>query len=267
MGAGNQLIRDLYGKSVTTYYIDPCPEFDEVKADIVGQRLEEIREKFKGLSKKDKARLLKVMLVRDELPVTVKEDEVYSTMGDWENDELLNLTFEVGSVEGFKPVRPWRRDESLAGGWRDAAMVIAESDHCMVAIADNESSTAIGCVPTDTYDSMEEHAEESKDVEDYVDEAEADLVQTRKRADAEYEITENDIRRRAEEMMREHVKAEAGKSFAQFTENYRKDANAAMRKVHEYFGESSIRVRSGPWTSGRMPKYEEMTEEQRNNYY
>jgi hypothetical protein len=57
------------------------------------------------------------------------------------------------------------------------------------------------------------------------------------------------------------------KEFDERMKLYKKDANVAMRKIHEYFGAQSISVRSCWWTSSRLKPYAELTEEERNSYY
>jgi len=62
--------------------------------------------------------------------------------------------------------------------------------------------------------------------------------------------------------------AEAGeKAWEEYVEKYRADANAAMRKVHEFLGTRSMHVPTSAWTSAKMKPYDEMTEEERNSYY
>jgi hypothetical protein len=144
-------------------------------------------------------------------------------------------------------------------GNRECGHVIAKSDDCIVVIGDNEHNMAIGCAPSFTHVDVDDEYSE----DDFLDEADADLVQTRKRADANYEITDKDISDRAAELMHEAIE----KEFDERMKLYKKDANVAMRKIHEYFGAQSISVRSCWWTSSRLKPYAELTEEERNSYY
>ena len=238
MGRGNQIIRDRDGNNVNTYYFDGNDDFEATKKSMMEDMKGQLSEELEGLGFAMRRRKLEQMMRRGRYPVRVSDDSVWSRMSEYDSEDVDNLTYELKNVPGFERVKPWRSESDLAAGFRDSASVIAESKNCMVVIADNETSTAIACVPSFSWDELEDDA----GVEDYHSEAEADLWKTRERADANYEITGDDIRKRAVEMLTESRR-----------KAYLEDANAAMKAVHEHFGSQSIRVRSCAWTSTALP--------------
>ena len=261
MGKGNQIIRGRDAESVRTFYFDPYGDFDAEKKDCVEQEREELAEELSGLSFAMRRRKVEQMMMDGRLPVKVSDERIYDRMNDNCHDEIDNLAYAVGEIEGFKriPTKERELEAVLVAGNRECGQVIAESDNCIVVIGDNEHNMAIGCAPSFTHVDVDDEYSE----DDFLDEADADLVQTRKRADANYEITDKDISDRAAELMHEAIE----KEFDERMKLYKKDANVAMRKIHEYFGAQSISVRSCWWTSSRLKPYAELTEEERNSYY
>ena len=100
-----------------------------------------------------------------------------------------------------------------------------------MVIADNESNVAIACIPTESRDNIRDQVEQDTELEG--------------------EALDAEVERRWE----------AGLA------KFKADANAAMRKIHEFFGTQSISERNGAWTSSQLKPYDQLTEEERNNYY
>lgn len=264
MGSGNQRICNLDGERVNTFIIDTNSDFDEVKRDYLRNKHNDLSDEYirDGMTFAEKRRVVLHLYMDGELPITVKDDHIYDLMNDWDDDEISNISYEVGSLDGFERLKRRERDSRLASGFRDSGVILAKSANCMLVIADNQNSYVIGCVPADTMDDVI-NGEHDNQYDQLWDEAEAELVQTRKRADASYEITREDI-----DSLAEQKAAEAGeKAWEEYVEKYRADANAAMRKVHEFLGTRSMRVPTSAWTSAKMKPYDEMTEEERNSYY
>lgn len=233
MGKGNQIIRGRDAEGVRTFFFDPYGSFDDEKKAYIEQKREDLAEELQGLPFDQRRRKVEQMMMDCRLPVRVKDDVIWDRINDNCEDEIDNISYEVGSLEGFKriPKKERESEEVLVAGSREYGQVIAGSDNCQVVIGDNESTVAIGCIPTETKDNI------------------ADVV----RQDTELEGEEYD--------------AEVERRWEEHLAKYKKDANAAMRKIHEFFGTQSISERDGAWTSSRLKPYEELTEEERNNYY
>jgi hypothetical protein len=267
MGKGNQIIRGRDAESVRTFYFDPYGDFDAEKKHCVEQEREELAEELSGLSFAMRRRKVEQMMMDGRLPVKVSDKRIYDRINDNVIDEIDNLAYQIGGTDGapgFKriPTKERELEAVLVAGNREYGQVIAKSDNCHVVIGDNESNMAIGCVNAETRENSDENVRDDE-YDGLREEAEAELIQTRKRADANYEIDDVDIDKLAEEKL----EARQEKAWDELVSKYRKDANAAMRKIHEYFGAQSISVRSCAWTSGRLKPYAELTEEERNSYY
>lgn len=254
MGRGNQIIRTLDGDNVKTFYFDSMPSFEDTKAGEIEFMRGQVVEQLVGLSFAMRRRKLEQLMLGGEYPITVTDERVYEEQSRASDDEIDNIRYEVASVEGFERVKDESHGE-LVAGYNDYGEVIARSKNTMVVIADNENSVAIGCVPDFTRESIAEDYNQ----DDYNDEAEAELIQTRKRADAHYEIDQSDINQAASVMMDDDI----DKAFAARIELYKAEANLVMRKVHEFFGTQSIRVRNGAWMSYTLP----VAEKYNGRYY
>lgn len=262
MGKGNQFIKDRDGNGVRTFYFDPYGDFEEEKKAVIKEEREELAEELSGLPFAERRRKVEQMMMEGRFPVRVNDDRIWNRIGDYADDEIDNLGYEIGGIPGFTRREKREFEGEIVAGYRDSGFVIAESDNCQVVIADNESCVAIGCIPVPSRDNIEDNVRE--DEGDAIhDEAEAELEKTRKRADANYEITYEDVRKLADEKIRARVENLVAERDAKF----KADANAVMRKVHEYFGTQSISVRSCAWTSSGLKPYDELTEEERNGYY
>ena len=263
MGKGNQFIRNRDGDGVRTFYFDPYGDFEEEKKAMIQEKREDIAEELSGLPFAERRRKLEQIMLEGRFPIRIKDERVWDRISMSADDEIDNLGYEVAGktsgIEGFTRRKKREFEDCLAAGYHDSGFVIAESKNCQVVIADNECNVAIACIPAFSRESIEEDF----DQDDYCDEAQADLEKTRKRADANYEIDQSDINERASELRDEAVEKEIEKRL----EAYKKDANAAMRKIHAFFGTNSISVRDGAWTSITLKQYDELTEEERNNYY
>lgn len=264
MGKGNQIICGRDGENVRTFYFDPYGDFDEEKKAYASYEREQLVEELRGLSFAKRRRKVEQMFMDGRLPIEVDDDVIWDRINDNCEDEIDNISYEVGSLEGFKriPKKERESEKILVAGYHDYGQVIAESDHCLVVIGDNESTVAIGCAPADTRENSDQNVRDNE-YDSLREEAEAELEKTRKRADADYEITDANI----DELAEEKLKARQEAAWEEITGKYRKDANAAMRKIHEFFGTQSILVRSCAWTSSRLKPYDEMSEEERNSYY
>jgi len=199
MGSGIQRICNLDGERVNTFIIDMNSDFDEVKRDYLRNKHNDLSyERIKdGMTFAEKRRVVLHLYMDGLLPVTVTDDCVYERMNDDDDNDIDNISYEVGALDGFERLKKRESDSRLAAGFRDSGLILAKSANCMLVIADNQNGYVIGCVPADTKD----------------------------------------------------------------------DANAAMRKVHEFLGTRSLHVPTSAWTSAKMKTYDEMTEEERNNYY
>lgn len=264
MGRGITRIRNVDGESVRTFIIDLTSDFEGRKRDVLRERHEMLAEEHirKDMTFAEKRKAVLHLYMDGLLPVTVSDEYVYDRMNDDDRDELENIMYEVASLDGFDKVLPWRGEEALVTGWHDCGYIIAESKHCMLVIADNENSYVIGCVPTMTRQASDDNVydDEYDQLSEY---AEAELELTRKRAGASYEITGADVEKRTDELLEERQEKEWG----EFYEKYRKDANAAMRRVHEFLGTTGLSVPTSAWTSSRIKDFADMTEEERNQYY
>ena len=250
MGAGNVCFRDRSGESIRTFFFDGS-SYDETKAGIIEERKENILDEMRGESFAMRRRILTSMMLEGRYPIKVSDDCVGDRMGSDQMYEIGNIAYEVGALEFMERVSPIEYDDELTCGFRRSCGIIARGKNVILVIEDNESCTAIGCVPTKTFDDIDDN----HDIDDYKADAEADLIKTRKRADASYEITECDIDDMACEMLHEAVQSEYGK----FLEEYKKEANIIMRKIHEYFG-GNLRERSGAWCSAEVASPEAMDE-------
>lgn len=259
MGRGNQIIRSFGGNEVRTFYLDFHSDIEDVRKILVESEREQILEEIRGKSFAERREILEDLISDGSYPITISDERCYDEQGSEEIDGIDNVAWVLNDVEGFDKLDLYEHHEELVAGNRECGTVIAKSDNCIVVVADNESCTAIGCVPTFT---MEEIDAEF-DVDDYRDSAEADLIQTRKRADAQYEITDVDIDEEAEAQRYDA----ADNEFDRRNELYKQEANLAMAKVHALFGTQSIYERSCAWTSHRLPAYEEIDEEERKTYY
>lgn len=267
MGKGNQIIKSRDGESVRTFFFNPYGSFEEDKNDMIEQEREELAEELAGLGFAERRRKVEQMMLDGRFPVKIKDERVYDRQNDNATEEIDNLSYEVGgptSVDGFKriPAKLRKLDPVLVAGYHDYGTVIAESDNCQVVIGDNETTIAIGCIPAETRDNSDQNVRDDE-YDQLREEAEAELIQTRKRADANYEIEDADIDKLAEEKLEARQEA----VWNGIMEKYRKDANAAMRRIHHFFGTQSIAERCGPWMHGQLKQYDELTEEERNNYY
>lgn len=233
MGRGNQIIRGWDGETVQTYYFDSCGDFDAEKKAFIEYEREQLAEELTGLDFAMRRRNVEQMMMDGRLPVEVSDDRIYDRQNENVSDEIDNLSYEVAGIEGFARIALLSRESEsvLVGGNNEYGQVIAESKHCQIVIGDNENSVALGCIPTLNRDNI-------------------------------VLLVEDDTELRAEDFQ-----AEVDKRCEAMLELYKKDANAAMRKIHAFFGKQSISVRSGPWTSGTLKPYEELTEAERNDYY
>jgi hypothetical protein len=261
MGRGNQIIRAFDGDNVKTYYMDFHSDVEDVRAALVANEKEELLGEMKGKSFAIRRRLLTSMMLDGRYPIEISDDRCYQEQDDEQNDGIQGVAWALNGIEGFTKLDEFVSHEELVAGFNDYGLVIATSKHCLVVIADNESNVAIGCVPAVLREEIE------YDAADYRDDAEADLIQTRKRADARYEITDDDIEERAEEMKNEAEENE----FEKQIEQYKVEANLAMAEVHQFFGTQSISRRGGAWTSCTVPSYDELLatigEEEIKKYY
>ena len=259
MGRGITRIHDLDGTTVNTFIIELHNDFDDVKLDYIRNRHQDLSEEYISGCKTfaEKRRAVLHLYMEGKLPVKVSDERVYDIMNDFDDDEIDNIAFEINSLDGFERLK---KREPMPG--RDNGMIIAKSPNCLVVIDDNEDDFVIGCVPTETIGNILDNVRRERYDELY-EEAEAELEKTRKRADANYEITSSDVSKLTEEK----ADSIAEKEWDEFYEKYRADANAAMRKVHEWVCADSMRVPTSAWTSATMKAYEEMTEEERNQYY
>lgn len=264
MGSGIQRICNLDGERVNTFIIDTNSDFDEVKRDILRCRHEDLSSVYikDEMTFAEKRKVVLHLYMDGKLPVTVTDDCVYEHMNDDDDNDIDNISYEVGALDGFERLKKRESDWRLVSGFRDRGIILAKSANCMLVIADNQNGYVIGCVPADTMDDVI-NGEHDNQYDQLRDEAEAELVLTRKRADASYEITRDDI-----DSLAEQKATEAGeKAWEEYVEKYRADANAAMRKVHEFLGTQSMHVPTSAWTSAKMKVYDEMTEEERSSYY
>lgn len=260
MGRGITRIRDLDGERVNTFIIELHSDFDETKRDYVRNRHLDLAEKYISGCKTyaEKRRAVLHLYMDGLLPVTVSDDRVYDIMSEWDDGDIDSIAFEITVLDGFGA---FMKREPMPG--RDSGMIIARSANCLVVIDDNESDYVIGCVPTETKGNMLDNVR-SERYDELYEEAEAELEKTRKRADANYEIASSDVHKLTEEK----ADAIAEKEWNEFYDKkFRPDANAAMRKVHEWMGANSMRVPTSAWTSATLKQYEDMTEEERNQYY
>ena len=238
MGKGNQMIRGLDGATVRTFFIDVAESFESAEKRMIVEHREDLADEISGLSFAMRRRKVEQMMMDGRLPINMSDQYVNQRISDDANDELHNIMYEIAGIDGipgFQKVWPWRAESDLVSGYRDVGNVIAESDHCIVVIADNESDVAIGCVNADTYENILENVI-------------ADNPGLRT------ESSQNDA---------------AAKKWTESQEAYLSDANAVMRKVHEYFGDqkNALSVRTGPWTSSPMPSVEEMDKNGSRYYF
>lgn len=235
MGKGNQFIRNRDGDGVRTFYFDPYGDFAEEKKAMIQEKREDIAEELSGLPFAERRRKLEQIMLDGRFPIRISDERVWDRISDCADDEIDNLGYEIGGktggIPGFTRREKREFEDCLAAGNRDSGFVIAESANCQVVCADNESNVAIACIPTESKDSIRDQVEQDTDLEG-------------EELDAEVER-----------------RWEAGLEF------FKADANAAMRKIHEFFGTQSISERDGAWTSSRLKPYAELTEEERNNYY
>jgi hypothetical protein len=260
MGRGITRIRDLDGERVNTFIIELHSDFDDVKLDYIRNRHLDLSEEYISGCKTfaEKRRAVLHLYMEGKLPVKVSDERVYDIMSDCDDEEIDNIAFEIAELDEFEHLM---KREPMPG--RDSGMIIAKSPNCLVVIDDNENDFVIGCVPTETIGNILDNVRRERYDELY-EEAEAELEKTRKRADASYEITSSDVRKLTEEK----ADAIAEKEWNEFYDKkFRPDANAAMRKVHEWMGTRSMRVPTSAWTSATMKAYDEMSDEERNQYY
>jgi hypothetical protein len=260
MGRGITRIHDLDGERVNTFIIELHSDFDDVKLDYIRNRHLDLSEEYISGCKTfaEKRRAVLHLYMDGELPITVSDESVYDIMSDCDDEEIDNIAFEIAELDEFEHLM---KREPMPG--RDSGMIIAKSPNCLVVIDDNENDFVIGCVPTETIGNILDNVRRERYDELY-EEAEAELEKTRKRADASYEITSSDVRKLTEEK----ADAIAEKEWNEFYDKkFRPDANAAMRKVHEWMGVNSMRVPTSAWTSATMKAYDEMSDEERNQYY
>jgi hypothetical protein len=261
MGRGITRIRDLDGERVNTFIIELHSDFDDVKLDYIRNRHLDLSEEYISGCKTfaEKRRAVLHLYMEGKLPVKVSDERVYDIMSDCDDEEIDNIAFEIAELDGFEHLM---KREPMPG--RDNGMIIAKSANCLIVIDDNESDFVIGCVPTETWDNMLNNIHNERFDEELWPEAEAELEKTRKRAGASYEIKYNDIMVLADEK----AVTIAEKEWDEFYDKkFRPDANAAMRKVHEWMGTRSMRVPTSAWTSATMKAYDEMSDEERNQYY
>lgn len=252
MGRGNAIFRTYEGDGVRTFYFDSKQDFDSVKKDYIGQEREELAGELFGLRFDMRRRKVEQMLMDGRLPVRVSDDTIYERMGEFEMDDINNLKHEIAAIEGFKALKQkdFKYESELSCANDMSAVVIAESDLVLVCVQDNESNTAIAMVPAFTKDRLREDVDEDW----HFEEARTDMERTRKRADANYEITASDVFEAARKTIDDDVDAR----YEERMSAYREQANAAMRKVHEFFGTDGISAWSSAWTSSRMPTPSEM---------
>jgi len=264
MGKGNQIICNRDGEHVETFFFEPYGDFDLEKKAMLEDKRDELAEEMSGLPFGERRRMLWQMVQDGRYPVSVRDEDVYDRQNENCRDEIDIIAYQVGTLDGFEAVRERDRESEaiLVAGSREYGQVIARSDNCEVVIGDNESDVAIGCIPATTRDLSDEKVRD-EEYDLLREEAEAELEKTRKRADANYEITDADIDRLADEKLWSLQEKVWGEIIAK----YKKDANAAMRTIHEYFGTQSIRVRTGPWTSGELKPFNELTDEEKEAYY
>lgn len=242
MGRGNTTIRGYDGNAVRTFYVELQPDFENEREAMTICRREEIVAELSGRPFGERRRAVIDMYKTRQLPVRVSEDVVYDSMSRTVDDEIDNLSYEIGALEGFERVTDKDRkpEEILVSGVRECGVVIARSKHCAVVIADNEWSIAIGCVRTLIDDDIigEELLESAYGKADEELGAGVDIHKKLERA---YEI----------------LRAGHAAEIEAEEQAYARDANAAMRAVHAYMGKDSMSERSGPWTSSRLPEFDE----------
>lgn len=268
MGKGNEFIRTRDRDGVRTYYFDYA-DFDSIKKTIEDEAKEWLNEQLADCADFAARRRKVTQFYRDgRLPIDIDDESVYDRITMYAEDESDNLSYEIAGetdgLPGFARIGYYAaaRDPEIVGGSYSSGMVIAESEHCQFVIADNECNIAMGCIPKKSRDELFDkiHYDEYDQV---VEEAEAELEKTRKCADASYVITNDEILKTADEK----IKARVDEEWEKYLDVYRKEANAVMAKVHEYFGTQSICERSGAWTSCRLPKFDDIPENERETYY
>lgn len=265
MGRGITRICNMDGERVNTFIINLHGNFEERKRDIIRDRHEELSEECirEGMTYAEKRRAVLHLYMEGRLPITVTDEYVYNRMSEDADDEINNIACAVAELDGFERLAKREYDERLSSAWHECGVIIAKSKNCMLVIADNESDFVIGCVPTETIGNILDNVRRER-YEELYEEAEAELEKTRKRADANYEITSSDVRKLADEK----VESIAAKEWDEFYyRKFRPDANAAMRKVHELMGSNSMSIPTSAWTSSKMPHYGYLEEEERNQYY
>ena len=264
MGRGNYMFRTAGGEYVSTFYFNAAGDFEDEKKACIEMMREELAGELDGLPFAIRRRKVEQMMMESRLPVRVKDETVYEMLSYNVDDEIDNLAFEVAGTNGIPGFarlsrKERRHEEQYAAGYRESAVIIAESPNTLMCIGDNENIVAVGMVPAFSMDDFED----TEDSDDFRDDAEADLIQTRKRADAAYEITDKDIEDEAYKLAR----AQEERNFEERMELYRAEANAAMAKVHAFFGTQSIMVRSCAWTTSTLPQFDEIPEADRATYY
>lgn len=264
MGRGITRIRNYDGEMVNTFIIELHNDFEETKRDYLRNEHFGISHEYikEGMTFAEKRRAVLHLYMDRLLPITVSDERIYDRMNELDDDEIANIAYAVAELDAFERLTKRESDENRVSGWHGCGVIIAKSKNCLLVIDNNESDYVIGCIPTEKMGNILDNVRNERYDELY-EEAEAELEKTRKRADANYEITRDDVDSLAEQKV-----AEAGeKAWEEYVEKYRADANAAMRKVHEFLGAQSMRVPTSAWTSAKMKTYDEMTEEERNSYY
>ena len=262
MGKGNFTFRDLDGNRIKTFYFDRNTDFEGTKRIEVEDARDELAIELRGLGFAMRRRRVEQMMMDRRLPVEITDQRVYDIMSDADDDEISNLAYEAANVPGFSVVKPRRYDENLASGYRDSAVVIAESDRAMLCVGDNEGNVAITVVPTAIKSSIEEDVDHEFGTAQPKCEILREEIGDELSLKLSRRVMESDIQARYDEI----VKAETEKRYAAEMEKYREEANAVMRKVHEYFGEQGIRQWSSAWTSSKLMTPEEI-DEQKLKYY
>ena len=248
MGRGNVCFRNYDGESIRTFFFDGS-SYDETKAGIIEERKENILDEMRGEDFAMRRRILTSAMLEGRYPIRVSDDYVGNRMGQDRLDEIDNIAYTIDDLEFMERVSPREYDSDVTCGFNDSAVIIARGKNVILVVEDNGSNTAIGCVPVRSFASIDEN----HSVDDYKDDAEADLIKTRKRAGASYEITESDIDDMASEMLHVAVQREYDKAVAE----YKKEANIIMRKVHEFLG-GKMSERNGPWCSSGLDSPEIM---------
>lgn len=265
MGRGITRIRNYDGEWVNTFIIELHNDFEETKRDYLRNKHFDISHEYikEGMTFAEKRRTVLYLYMDGLLPITVSDERIYDLMNEFDDDEIANIAYAVAELDAFERLAKRESDENWVSGWHGCGVIIAKSKNCLLVIDNNESDYVIGCIPTETIGNILDNVSRMRYDELY-EEAEAELEKTRVRADVSYEITSSDVHKLTEEK----VKSIAEKEWNEFYDKkFRPDANAAMRKVHERMGVNSMSVPTSAWTSAKLKQYEEMTEEERNQYY